>query len=52
MAEGAGQAPASFRVSTEALPERERMAVWREEFSRVMFKLDVDPIGGTRSSRS
>ena len=45
MAEGAGQAPASFRVSTEALPERERMAVWREEFSRVMFKLDVDPIG-------
>jgi AraC-like DNA-binding protein len=45
MAEGAGQTPVSFRVSTEALPERERMALWREEFSRVMFKLDVDPIG-------
>jgi AraC-like DNA-binding protein len=45
MAEGEGQAPMSFRVSTETLPERERMAIWREEFSRVMFKLDVDPIG-------
>jgi AraC-like DNA-binding protein len=29
-------------------PERERIAFWREEFGRVMLKLDVDPIGSTR----
>jgi AraC-like DNA-binding protein len=35
----------AFRLSTEAFPERERIAYWREEFGRVMLKLDVDPIG-------
>jgi AraC-like DNA-binding protein len=45
MAEAQGQMLTSFRLSTEALPERDRMAIWREEFSRAMFKLDVDPIG-------
>src|SRR3712207_690791 len=45
MGEGQVEASVSFRLSTESLPERERIAFWREEFSRVMFKLDVDPIG-------
>jgi AraC-like DNA-binding protein len=40
----------AYRLSTEALPERERIAYWREEFGRVMLKLDVDPIG-TRDFR-
>jgi len=35
----------AYRLSTEALPERERIALWREEFGRVILKLDVDPIG-------
>jgi AraC-like DNA-binding protein len=35
----------AYRLSTEAFPERERIAFWREEFGRVILKLDVDPIG-------
>jgi AraC-like DNA-binding protein len=33
-----------YHLSTEAIPERERIAYWREEFGRVILKLDVDPI--------
>ena len=35
----------AFHLSTEAFPERERIAFWREEFGRTILKLDVDPIG-------
>ena len=37
----------AYHLSTEALPERERIARWREDFGRVILKLDVDPIEAT-----
>jgi len=48
MALGQDQVPSAFRLSTEALPEPQRLAFWREEFGRVMLKVDVDPIGSDR----
>jgi AraC-like DNA-binding protein len=39
-------APARF--STDALPERERMQLWREEFGRRMFLMDFEPVPGTQ----
>jgi AraC-like DNA-binding protein len=32
-------------LSTDALPEVDRVAVWREEFGRFVFRLEVEPIG-------
>jgi AraC-like DNA-binding protein len=37
----------AYHLSTEALPERERIARWREDFGRVILKLEVDPIEAT-----
>ena len=34
----------AYHLSTEALPESERVALWRENFGRVILKLDVEPI--------
>jgi AraC-like DNA-binding protein len=33
-----------FRFSTEAFPERERMAAWREIFGRTVVSLDFEPL--------
>lgn len=35
----------SFRFSTDALPVRDRVAVWREAFGRAVIKLDIEPLG-------
>ena len=36
---------ASFRFSTDDLPERDRLAIWREAFGRSVVKLDMEPVG-------
>jgi AraC-like DNA-binding protein len=33
-----------FRLATAELPERDRVAIWREEFARTIFKLDWEPV--------
>lgn len=33
-----------FRFSTDAFPERERMAAWREVFGRTVVNLDIAPL--------
>lgn len=38
--------PQLLRFSTEMLPERDRMAAFREEFARQVLKMDFHPIGG------
>ena len=40
-------APAGFaplRFSTRALPERERVAAWREEFGRRLLRVEIEPL--------
>jgi AraC-like DNA-binding protein len=39
--EGAG----FFRFSTDELPERDRLSVWREVFGRTVVKMDMESIG-------
>lgn len=34
---------ASLRVSTDAMPPRHRVALWREEFARQFLRLDIEP---------
>ena len=34
----------AFRFSTDDVPERERMATWREEFGRRMVKAEFEPL--------
>ena len=36
---------AAYYLSTNQFPERDRTAFWREEFGRVVLKLDVNPLG-------
>jgi hypothetical protein len=33
-----------FRFSTEAFPEHERVAAWREIFGRTVVNLDIEPL--------
>jgi hypothetical protein len=33
-----------FRFSTDAFPERERVAAWREIFGRTVVNLDIEPL--------
>jgi AraC-binding-like domain len=33
-----------FRFSTDAFPERERIAAWREIFGRTVVNLDIEPL--------
>jgi AraC-like DNA-binding protein len=40
--------PQLLRFSTEMLPERDRMAAFREEFSRQILKMDVVDLSGGR----
>jgi AraC-like DNA-binding protein len=35
-----------MRFSTDALPERDRMAIWREVFGRRMVKAEFEPVSG------
>ena len=35
----------SFRFSTDDLPERDRLPVWREAYGRSIVKLDLEPVG-------
>lgn len=35
----------SFRFSTDELPERDRLPIWREAFGRNIVKLDMEPVG-------
>jgi AraC-like DNA-binding protein len=35
----------SLRFSTEELPERDRLSIWRETYGRSIVKLDLEPIG-------
>lgn len=44
--------PAVFQFSTEALPEQERLAVWREVIGRTVAKTDFEPLPGTRFSQT
>ena len=41
----AAQAASSFYFSTDALPERDRVAVWREQFGRKIARYDFEPLG-------
>jgi AraC-like DNA-binding protein len=34
----------AFRFTTDALPERERLPVWREEFGRTLVRIDIEPL--------
>jgi len=35
----------SFRFSTDDLPERDRLPIWRETYGRSIVKLDLEPVG-------
>jgi AraC-like DNA-binding protein len=37
-----------FRFSTDAFPERERVAAWREIFGRTVVNLDIEPLNPDR----
>jgi hypothetical protein len=45
-------AMAAFRFSTETLPERDRLAIFIEKFSKTLFKTDVEPLPDTRFVQS
>ena len=34
----------TFRISTNDLPERDRLAMWREDFGRKVLRLDFEPM--------
>ncbi len=38
---------ASFRFSTEALPPRDRMAIWRDVYGRTVIRVDMQPLAET-----
>jgi AraC-like DNA-binding protein len=38
--------PEVMHFSTDALPERDRMTVWREVFGRRILKTEIEPVGG------
>jgi AraC-like DNA-binding protein len=37
--------PESLKLSTDALPERDRLTVWREVYGRLLFNMEIAPIG-------
>jgi hypothetical protein len=45
-------AMAAFRFSTETPPERDRLAIFIEGFSKTLFKTDVEPLPDTRFVQS
>src|SRR5665213_4269810 len=40
----AAEAGSSFRFSTDALPERDRLAIWCEEFGRQVARYEFEPL--------
>ena len=38
----------TFRLSTDDLPDKDRVAMWRDHCCRVLMKLDIEPIGDAR----
>lgn len=38
----------TFRLSTDDLPDKDRVAMWRDHCCRVIMKLDIEPIGDAR----
>jgi hypothetical protein len=44
-----GWTPIPFRFSTCGLPERERLPTWREQFSRALLRVDIEPLEGLRA---
>jgi AraC-like DNA-binding protein len=38
----------TFRLSTDDLPDKDRVAMWRDHCCRVIMKLDIEPIGEAR----
>ena len=34
-----------LRLSTDQFPAKDRIAKWREEFGRLLFRLDIEPLG-------
>src|SRR3984893_4714580 len=41
-----------LRFSTDALPERDRLAIWREVFGRYVVKVEIEPLGTDGFSQS
>jgi AraC-like DNA-binding protein len=41
-----------LRFSTDALPERDRLAIWREVFGRYVVKVEMEPLGTGGFSQS
>jgi AraC-like DNA-binding protein len=39
--------PEILRISSEDLPERDRIAMWREVFGRLLCRIDVEPLPDT-----
>jgi hypothetical protein len=37
-----------LRFSTDDFPERDRVAMWRELFGRLVARLDIEPLGGVQ----
>ena len=37
--------PEFLKLSTADLPERDRLAIWREVYGRFIFNVDIEPIG-------
>jgi AraC-like DNA-binding protein len=37
--------PEFLKMSTADLPERDRLAIWREVYGRFIFNVDIEPIG-------
>jgi AraC-like DNA-binding protein len=37
-----------FHISTEDFPEKDRLAIWAEEFCRTVLKIEFEPIPGSR----
>ncbi len=35
---------ATIRFSTDQLPERQRLPMWREEFGRAVVRVDIEPL--------
>ncbi len=36
-----------LHFSTDSLPERDRIAIWRETYGRMLFNVDIEPVGDT-----
>src|SRR5581483_6263165 len=39
-------APSLLEFSTSGIPERDRIAVWREHYGHVMLRVDIEPAPG------